>query len=39
MRALGIDPDEGVVRFGFVYYHDFTDVDRVVAALADVGAR
>jgi cysteine desulfurase family protein (TIGR01976 family) len=39
LRALGIDPDEGVVRFGFVYYHDFTDVDRVVAALADVGAR
>ena len=34
LRALGIPEAEGVVRFGFVYYHDDEDVDRVTAALA-----
>ncbi|UNB51493.1 aminotransferase class V-fold PLP-dependent enzyme [Mycolicibacterium sp. YH-1] len=34
LRALGISDVEGVVRFGFVYYHDDEDVDRLTAALA-----
>jgi cysteine desulfurase family protein (TIGR01976 family) len=34
LRALGISEVEGVVRFGFVYYHDDEDVDRLTAALA-----
>jgi selenocysteine lyase/cysteine desulfurase len=34
LRALGIPEAEGVVRFGFVYYHDDEDVDRLTAALA-----
>lgn len=34
LRALGISEGEGVVRFGFVYYHDDEDVDRLTAALA-----
>lgn len=34
LRALGISEAEGVVRFGFVYYHDDEDVDRLTAALA-----
>lgn len=36
MRALGLLDRGGAVRIGFVHYHDLDDVDRVVAALADL---
>ena len=36
LRALGIPETEGVVRFGFVYYHNDEDVERLTAALAEL---
>jgi selenocysteine lyase/cysteine desulfurase len=34
MRALGLLDAGGIVRIGFVHYHDAADVDHVLAALA-----
>jgi selenocysteine lyase/cysteine desulfurase len=36
MQALGIDPDEGVVRASFVHYTSVAEVDRLSAALASI---
>ncbi len=36
LDGLGIDPDRGVVRLSFVHYTSPADVDRAVAALADI---
>jgi selenocysteine lyase/cysteine desulfurase len=36
LAGLGVDPDRGVVRLSFVHYTSPADVDRAVAALADV---
>jgi cysteine desulfurase family protein (TIGR01976 family) len=35
-RALGLEPG-GAVRAGLVHYNDGTDVDRLLAAIADLG--
>lgn len=37
MRALGLLEHGGAVRIGFVHYHGPADVDRVLAALAELG--
>jgi cysteine desulfurase family protein (TIGR01976 family) len=37
MRVLGLLDWGGAVRIGFVHYHGDDDVDRVLAALADLG--
>lgn len=40
MERLGLEESGGAVRVGFCHYHDESDVDRVLEALADVaGAR
>lgn len=36
LRALSIPEDLGVLRFGFVYYHQLADVDRVIDGLASL---
>jgi selenocysteine lyase/cysteine desulfurase len=36
MQALGIDPDEGVVRISLVHYTSVDDVDRLLTALDDL---
>jgi selenocysteine lyase/cysteine desulfurase len=36
MQALGIDPDEGVVRISLVHYTSADDVDRLLTALDDI---
>jgi cysteine desulfurase family protein (TIGR01976 family) len=36
LDGLGVDPDRGVVRLSFVHYTGPADIDRAVAALADV---
>ena len=38
MRALGLLDRGGAVRIGFVHYHGVEDVDRVLAALAELRA-
>jgi selenocysteine lyase/cysteine desulfurase len=35
MQAMGIDPDEGVVRISLVHYTSVDDVDRLLTALDD----
>jgi selenocysteine lyase/cysteine desulfurase len=35
MRRLGLAPD-GAVRAGFVHYNTFAEVDRLLAALAEL---
>jgi cysteine desulfurase family protein (TIGR01976 family) len=36
LEALGIDPDEGVLRVSFTHYTTQAEVDRLIAALDDV---
>jgi selenocysteine lyase/cysteine desulfurase len=36
IEALGIDPDTGVVRVSWVHYTSDADIDRLLAALAEV---
>ena len=36
MQALGVDPDDGVVRLSFVHYNTLDDVERAIAALERV---
>ena len=36
MRRLGVADQGGLVRIGFIHYNTFEEVDRVVAALADL---
>jgi selenocysteine lyase/cysteine desulfurase len=33
VKALGFDPDEGVLRASFVHYTSSDEVDRLIAAL------
>jgi selenocysteine lyase/cysteine desulfurase len=36
LRALGIDPDKGVLRMSFTHYTSEEDIDRLLAALGKV---
>ena len=36
MERLGLEDSGGAVRGGFCHYHSVADVDRVLAALADI---
>ncbi|MEM8732563.1 MAG: aminotransferase class V-fold PLP-dependent enzyme [Pseudomonadota bacterium] len=36
LRAMGIDPDQGVLRLSFVHYTSQADVDRLISALDKV---
>ena len=36
MKWLGLDPDEGAVRAGIVHYNTDEEVDRLLAALAEL---
>jgi cysteine desulfurase family protein (TIGR01976 family) len=36
MRRLGLDPDSGAVRAGFIHYNTAEEVDRLLAALAEL---
>ena len=33
LRALGIDPDDGVVRISLVHYNTLEEIDRLIAVL------
>jgi selenocysteine lyase/cysteine desulfurase len=40
LRALGLDPDEGVVRTSFVHYTSHDDVERLITGLSEaIGSR
>ena len=36
LEAVGVDPDDGVVRCSLVHYNTMDEVDRLIAALSDV---
>jgi cysteine desulfurase family protein (TIGR01976 family) len=36
IKALGMTPDEGVIRIGLAHYNDEQDIDRLIAALREV---
>jgi cysteine desulfurase family protein (TIGR01976 family) len=36
LEAIGIDPEEGVMRLSFVHYNTDADVDRVLEALGEI---
>ena len=36
LKALGIDPDEGVVRLSFVHYTSENEVKRLIEALKKI---
>jgi selenocysteine lyase/cysteine desulfurase len=36
VQALGLDPDDGVVRASFVHYTSQAEIDRLLAALASI---
>jgi selenocysteine lyase/cysteine desulfurase len=36
MKRLGLDPHEGAVRAGIVHYNTDEEVDRLLAALAEL---
>ena len=33
LRALGVDPEHGVLRLSFVHYTSAEDIDRLIEAL------
>jgi len=36
LRAMGVDPDQGVLRLSFVHYTNQAEIDKLLNALDDL---